>query len=185
MRSILSLIVLGLVVMVLGIGCKKEENVTFTDNTIPDYNEVSSIIIENYVNRVFIDLIGREPTDIEMTDEAAALKSANMSVAARTALVNKIMTSTDAVEGDGSYREAYIRKFYEDQKGRFLEGSSEANILEEMYIYEGIAYLDSLNGNILAYQVNSFEAAKLELVLKSREELQMDSIVFEEMCYRM
>jgi hypothetical protein len=179
------LFILGLFIVVFESGCKKEENVTFTDNTIPHYDEVPSIIIENYVNRVFIDLIGREPTDLEMITEAAALKSANMSVASRTALVNKIMTSTDILEGDGSYREAYIRKFYEDQKGRFLEGSSEANILEQMYIYESIAYSDSLNGNVLGYQVNSFEAAKLEMVLDSREELQLDSIVFEELCYRM
>lgn len=185
MRSYVPLFILGLFILISESGCKKEENVTFSDNTIPHYDEVPSIIIENYVNRVFIDLIGREPTDLEMTAEAAALKSANMSVAARTALVNKIMTSTAAVEGDGSYREAYIRKFYEDQKGRFLEGSSEANILEQMYIYESVAHSDSLNGNILGYQVNSFEAAKLELVLDSREELQLDSIVFEEMCYRM
>lgn len=185
MRSIRSLFIAGLVIALFGIGCKKEENVTFSNNTIPDYDEVPSIIIENYVNRVFIDLIGREPTDLEMAAEAAALKSANMSVAARTTLVNKIMTSTAALEGDGSYREAYIRKFYEDQKGRFLEGSSEANILEQFYILESVAYNDSLNGNILGYQVNSFEAAKLQLVLDSREELQNDSIVFEEMCYRM
>src|SRR5574343_430186 len=107
MRSIRSLFIAGLAIALFGIGCKKEENVTFTNNTIPDYDEVPSIIIENYVNRVFIDLIGREPTYLEMTAEASALKSANMSVASRTALVNKIMTSTAVLEGDGSYREAY------------------------------------------------------------------------------
>jgi hypothetical protein len=165
--------------------CKKNEEVIYSDNTIPDYDQIPSIIIDNYVNRVFIDLIGREPTDVEMVNESASLKSANMSAASRTALVQKLMFNEDPLEGDGSYKEAYFRKFYEDQKGRFLEGSSEALLLEQWGIWRAIAMQDSLNGNTLGYELMMVEANKVWVVMTSREELMNDSIKIQNMCYRM
>jgi hypothetical protein len=168
-------------------GCKKDEKeeVTFTGNNIPYYDEVPRLLIENYVNRVFIDLIGREPTDIEMTTEADALRAANASESSRITLVQKIMFNTDPIPSEGSYREAYIRKFYEDQKGRYLEGSSEGNILDEYYTWRAIAINDSLNGNWLQYELVMIEANKMLDVFNSRLQLTNDEIVFEEMCRRM
>ena len=39
------------------------------DNNPPYYNEVSDVLINNYINRIYIDLIGREPLDAEMEPE--------------------------------------------------------------------------------------------------------------------
>lgn len=166
-------------------GCRKNEEVVYSDNTIPDYDQIPSIIIDNYVNRVFIDLIGREPTDIEMSNESGTLKAANMSMAARTSLIQKLMFNEDPVEGDGSYKEAYFRKFYEDQKGRFLEGASEALLLEQWGIWRSIAIQDSIQGNMLGYELYMVEANKVWVVMTSREELMNDSIKIQSMCYRM
>lgn len=166
--------------------CKKEkEEVVFQDNTIPYYDQIPRILLENYVNRVFIDLIGREPTDLEMNSEVEILRSTNASDPSRVALVQRLMFDTSAVSGDGSYREAYIRKFYEDQKGRFLEGASEGTLLDEYNLWRFLAYQDSLNGNMIGYELFTNEANKMFAVINSRVELQQDSIHFEEMCRRM
>jgi hypothetical protein len=185
MKKLLFCFVFAIIGVSLLSGCKKNEEVVYSDNTIPDYDQIPSIVIDNYVNRVFIDLIGREPTDIEMSSESALLKSANMSAASRTALVQKLMFNEEALLGDGSYKEAYFRKFYEDQKGRFLEGSSEALLLEQWGIWRAIAMQDSLNGNMLGYELYMIEANKVWVVMTSREELMNDTIKIQNMCYRM
>lgn len=168
------------------ISCKKEtEQVVFSDNDIPAYNEVPRILIENYVNRIFIDLIGREPTDMEMSAEADAMRASNASAESRETLVRKLMHSTEPREGDGSYREAYIRKFYNDQKGRFLESVSDEGLNDEYWVWRQLAITDSLEGNMLGYALFMQEADKVFAVLKSREELQESEMAFEEMCRRM
>lgn len=173
------------IVLILG-SCKKEpEEVVFSNNDIAAYDQVPRILIENYVNRVFIDLIGREPTDLEMEAESNTLKAANADVNSRVALVQKLMFNEDFVEGDGSYREAYMRKFYEDQKGRFIDGASDANLWEDYNVFRSIAIQDSLEGNFLVYEIVMIEANKVLDVINCREELKDGEIDFREMCRRM
>lgn len=173
-------------VLLFGQGCKKEpEEVTFSNNEIENYDQIPRILIENYVNRVFIDLIGREPTDLEMETEVNVMRAANADAASRNTLIQKLMFNEDFVEGDGSYREAYIRKFYEDQKGRFIDGASESNLLEEYNVFRSIAIQDSLQGNMLIYELVMIEANKILDVMNSRVQLQEGEIDFREMCYRM
>ncbi len=166
--------------------CKKEsETVTFTGNTIPPYDEISTILVENYVNRVFIDLTGREPTDAEMSAEVSALESGDLSMEVRGALVDKIMTNTAFIEGDSSLKHAYYQKFYDDHKGRFLNGASESEMYEMFYLYYFISVQDSLAGNMLAYELNRAESNKMRAAIESRRELMSGTIDVKEMCRRM
>jgi len=164
--------------------CKKEEQVVFEDNDIPDYSGVSTILVENYVNKVFIDLIGREPTDIEMNTEVAALENGDLSAASRTALCNKLMFSTTAVDGT-TYTDAYFRKLYDDQKARFINGVSEASLNEEYWTWRTIAYQDSLQGDFFTYEIIMLEANKVKALIDSRIELRDGLITIDEMCRRM
>ncbi len=174
------------VIVTVFFSCRKEkEEVVFQDNTIPYFDQVPRILLENYVNRVFIDLIGREPTDVEMNTQVDLLRSTNASEPSRIALIQRLMFDTTQVPGDGSYREAYIRKFYEDQKGRFLEGASEGTLQDDYNLWKLLAYQDSLNGNMIGYEIFNNEASKMLAVINSRVQLQEDSIFFEEMCRRM
>lgn len=118
---------IGLPVMlaVAVVACRKEEVVVRPNNQAPDYFGVPSVVVRNYVNRLFIDLLGREPVDAEMNAEVSALESAGLSADARVALVNKLMTSTMFVEGDSSYKHAYAQRTYEQFKARFIEGVSD------------------------------------------------------------
>lgn len=165
--------------------CKKEESVTFSDNTIPDYNAVPTIIVQNYVNRLFIDLIGREPTDAEMDTEVDALKAANLSNASRISLITKLMSDNNLNSTGSSYKENFYTKFYNDQKGRFLNGTSEADLYDDYYRMRSIAQLDSMNGNELGYQVNMLEANKVKAAIDSRTDLMNGTIQCNQMCLRM
>lgn len=180
----LRFMVVPFLVLIL-LGCRKEETTVFTNNEIPPYDQIPTILVENYVNRLYIDLIGREPTDAEMDRDRNALRAGNLSLAARSALFQLITTSTQPVEGDINYQEAYFRKFYEDQKGRYLDGASEAELQGDYNMFRAIAINDSLNGYVLGYQIAMTEANKIKAVMDSRSALLTGAITCEEMCRRM
>lgn len=166
-------------------GCKKEETITYSNNTIPEYDNVSTLLIENYVNRLFIDLIGREPTDEELSQETAVLENANLSINSRKALVDKIMTDETTSLDNITYKSAYYNKLYEDLKARFLAGASEADLMSTYYLYYVISVQDSLNNNMLAYEINRNRANIMLGVMNCKTELQTGAITLREACRRM
>jgi hypothetical protein len=176
------LLIIG--IPLLFVGCKKED-VVFEDNDAPPYAGVSTIVLSNYVNRLFIDLIGREPLDSEMTAEIAALRADSLSLESRGVLVDKLMNGDAFIEGDSTYRRAYSVKLYENLKARFIEGASDALLLEEYDLWRGNAISDSLNGNMTGYALKMQEANRLQDVLNSRAEWQGDEIEIDEMVRRM
>lgn len=164
--------------------CKKEE-VVFEDNTIPPYSEIPTVVVQNYVNRLFIDLIGREPLDSEMELEVSLLEEASLSSESRVNLVNQLMFDSAPLPGDSSYTFAYHVKLYDDLKARFLEGASEDVLNFEYGIFRGQAIADSINGNFSGYTLNMQEASRIALVQSSRSELQSGDILIDEMVKRM
>ena len=146
--------------------CKKE-TIIVPDNDPPIVSAVPLVKIENYVNRVFIDLIGREPIDNEMSNEVAALRAADLSNQARLDLIQKLQTSTDFIEGDTSYQQAYYQYLYNVGKIRLLEGASDAKITERIE------------------NDNSEDDLRLIAVLNSRKDLLEGNLNIEGMFQRM
>ena len=107
--------------------CKK--NVVIPDNDAPYYGEIPTILLENYVNRIYIDLIGREPLDAEMINDVQFLRDSEVTLESRDSLLRKIQFDTTFVEGDSSYRFAYYHRVYEMVKVRLLEGASNSYTL--------------------------------------------------------
>ena len=148
------------------LSCKKDNEIV-ENNQVPTYTGVSDVLIENYVNRVFIDLIGREPLDAEMEAEVALLKEDTLSKAARERLIIKLQTDTNFIQGDSSYQKAYFRQLYEGAKARILEGASNDEINEVLGPLEFAYYEDSINGDYAAAQLVKYEINKLKLLLNS------------------
>ena len=139
---IISFIILSL------LSCKKDD-VLIGNNNAPYYGGVPTVMVEFYVNRVFIDLIGREPFDEEMENEVAFLRSYDLSMEGRDSLIIKLQTDTTFIEGDSSYKFAYYHRMYEILKVRMIEGASNGYIESEA----GNAYqryvVDSIAGEML------------------------------------
>lgn len=179
-KLITSIVFLGLFFF----SCKKEETV-FENNTIPPYSEIPTVQVQNYVNRLFIDLIGREPVDLEMAAEVSALENADLSETSRLALITKLMTDTTFVEGDSTYKKAYYVNIYEYTKARLIEGASDAEIESERGIILFAALNDSLNGDFTSYQRNIREAKKLKDIMDCRWDYQSGQIGIREVYDRM
>lgn len=174
-----------LTLIIICAACKKEEQVVFPDNDIPPYSEIPTIRVQNYVNRIYIDCLGREPIDVEMDADVAYLEENVLDLESREFLLDKIMFDQNWIAGDSSYNYAYFFKVYEDTKARLLEGSSDGFVQAEYNLYYFQALADSINGNFLDYQRNLAEANKLAAVMTSREEYRSNEITIDEMYSRM
>ena len=122
-----------LILLITQDSCKKDP---FIDNNYPpNYANVSTAKIKNYINRLYIDLLGREPLATEMTRDLEALKSDSLSIDARKNIINFLQTDTVYHEGDSSYQKAYYNRLYETLKARLIEG------VEDDYIYEQLGVI--------------------------------------------
>ncbi|MBI1286693.1 MAG: hypothetical protein GC178_03860 [Flavobacteriales bacterium] len=165
-------------------GCSKDPELV-PDNNAPYYAEVSDLLIENYINRVFIDQIGREPLDAEMNSNRETLKAADLSFEAREAMILKLQSNTDFIEGDISYKHAYYNRLYEQCKARFIEAASNAEIHAVMGPIAGGILPDSLNGNWEGVYDRHEQVAKLQAILDSESDYFNGDIEIKDMCAAM
>ena len=166
-----------LILLAILSGCEKETKLV-PDNAAPDYEAIPTIKIENYVNRLFIDLIGREPIQQEMNQFTSFLKGNKLSIESRTELVNRLQTNTDFIANDSSYQKASNKRLYELLKARFIEGASNAEINEFIGIAQQNFINDSLNGNLGEAEKSKARVTNLKLILQIPDLLLSDSVDF-------
>jgi len=150
------------------LSCTKDVVTTVSGNDAPLVDNVPAVKIENYINRLFIDLIGREPLDAEMQQELTALRADELSEIARLALITKLQTSQDFVAGDTSYHKAYHQHLYNLAKVRLLEGASDEKIGEFS------------DGNDDGEAVGRIRA-----VLNAKRDMELGTITYDELLTRM
>lgn len=167
------LVYAGLAVALLT-GCKPEV-FTFEDNPVPGYTGIPTVLVDNYVNRAYIDGIGREPTDVEMTEAVTTLEAAGLSAEARRTMLDSLLRGGAPTMGT-TFRGAFHDKVYSDLKARFIDGASDAIIQQRRGNFLFFAYNDSLGGNMLGYALNMERAERLEKVLNIRVELPLDTV---------
>ena len=172
------------ILAILSSGCKKDPDL-IPNNDAPYYSEVSDLLIENYIQRVYIDQIGREPFNAEMNSERLKLKTAELSFEARETMILNLQTSTDFIPGDISYQHAYYNRLYDQGKARFMEAASNGEITEVMGPIAGGITADSLNGNWEGLEERYSLLNKLQAVLDSEEKYMIGEIQISDMCAAM
>ncbi|MBG66155.1 MAG: hypothetical protein CMP73_05815, partial [Flavobacteriales bacterium] len=164
--------------------CKKDDDI-ISNNNAPYYSEVPTILLENYVNRIYIDLIGREPLDIEMEQDVQYLRDADVSQESRNDLLYKLQNDTNYVEGDSSYKFVYYHRIYGMLKARLLEGVSNSYIGQDLNNWYN-AYQDALAaGDVLSANKKLLQYNILNDVLLSELQYYHGEIEINEMHRRM
>ena len=93
--SLLRIFSFSLVSTLLLTTCTKNEEVLVTGNkALPD-NTIENVIKENYVNKLYINLLGRKPNDTEYAAGLAQLNQNNLSKADRQALINVVLSNME------------------------------------------------------------------------------------------
>lgn len=155
-------------------GCQPED-IRFEDNPVPAYEGVPTVVVDAYLTRAYIDLIGREPLPQELEEERAALRAGDLASEAREALVDRLTGSAS----DTTYLAAHDRKVFDDLTGRFLDGASRESLILEMEFQRFLATQDSLAGGT-AYLFFNFQADRLERTVLSIQEFRTGTIDWRE-----
>lgn len=153
-------------------GCNPEE-VRFEDNPIPSYSGVPTVLVDAYLTRAYIDLIGREPLPGELETARTALRTDDLSPAARLDLIERLMGA------DSTYKQAHDRKLFDDLSGQFLNGTSLEGLLSLAASERASAEQDSLAGGS-AYPFFLERARRLDSTAAAIEAFQADAINWRE-----
>ena len=132
---------------------------------------ISDIKIENYVNRLYIDLIGREPLDTELVAEVAFLKESDLNRESRETIIRKLMNDTTYRPNEFSYKAAYVQNLYNLAKVRCLEGAPDGEFQLRIGIARAASIKDSLLGNWDSYWKQLNQIRRYQAVLSSRQAL--------------
>ncbi len=164
--------------------CKKDV-VIIPNNNAPIYSEIPTILLENYVNRLYIDLIGREPLDDEMSLDVQFLRDNDVSFQSRDSLIFKLQFDTVFIPGDSSYKIAYFHRIYEMVKVRLIEGVSNSHIQTVMNTRYNRYVNDSLGGNMISAHENLMKYYRFKDVIYSESAYYNSLINIKEMHRRM
>lgn len=162
--------------------CKIEEKKFIPNNNPPHTNSVSTIIIENYINRLFIDLLGREALANEIKQFTDSLKAENLSIDSRFRLIRKLQNDTQYRDGDSSYRKAYIMRLYNLNKLRFLEGADDGEIYQQIGNLNFFIAISRLNGDSIGVYYGLNEIAKYENIINSVYAFYHNKINYNKLC---
>ena len=90
------LIVVVIILMVLTqFSCKKSELETIRGNTAPPDTSIEIDVYEDYVNRTYILVLGREPDSSEFNDAVTLLKAGLLDSPSRYAFLDEVFSSPD------------------------------------------------------------------------------------------
>lgn len=179
MRNLTLLFVLAFLVLA---SCESNEFIQVEGNQAPNYKGVSMLKIENYINRLYIDLMGREPTDSERLFASKRLKDNNLSIDTRDSLVFEIQNDTNYRVGDSSYRHAYIQRMYDLMKYRFIEGAADPEVSQKLGNIKFAKEIARLNGDSVRVKQMEFEAKKYENILNWKYAYRNNADGYPELC---
>jgi hypothetical protein len=170
---------------VLFLGCTENERVVLTDNEPFDPRSVPTVRVENYVNRIFIDLLGREPIDSEMVQEVRILRENKLSYDSRSDLIMRLQTDTTYVEGDSSYKHAYYQRIYDMAKARLCEGAADGEFTRYVGLAAFSIKVGRLDGDSIRVYAGLEQQRRNQTVVDSRVEYRNGDIELSEMFARM
>jgi len=164
--------------------CKKEnkDDLIIPNNQIPYYDEIQTVVIENYVTRIFIDLLGRDPLQEELDEHTNRLIETDLDTAIRAGIVTKLQTDSFFREEEISYKHQYYQRFYDLNKGRFIEGASEAEINREIDLLAGQLQRDTATGDSVAAQITRAALQNYYNMTGSKDNLREGRIKYNDMC---
>lgn len=159
-------IILFIFLVVFSLGCTDREIIYQDEHIIevvegnepPLYDGVTTVQLHNYINKIYIDIIGREPLESELIYSENLLRDNNLTENAINQLLNGLMNTDDYYDrfNDiyfGSMLNAADSTFIANRLEQFnvqLEYSTE--ILEQLYYQNAINRLEELQSAKSDYQ---------------------------------
>ena len=113
-----------LTVVVLATGCQKNE-IIVPDNQAPPDSTISTLILENYITKCYISLLGREPSNAEESTAITTLSNGNLSQTSRNEMLSSILNNDE-----------YAQKIIEYNAIKLLNTAFDTTEIQtQIYIY--------------------------------------------------
>ena len=150
--------------------CSKVEEVVVNGNIIPPDTTIENTTIENYINKLYISTIGREPTEAEFTTDFNLLRNANLSQKSREIVIDGILNKAE-----------YFNNLFKLESANILNGVDTNMINERVYIYNFL--LTTVSGFDSIYVV--YELERMLTFQQALPELNAGTITNTELYKRM
>jgi hypothetical protein len=156
--------------VVLLTACNNISDVLIGDNAAPPDSTVDNVTISNYINKLYISTLGREPSDSEFSEAQEILSESNVSLEIREEVVDTILALDE-----------YYERTYEIAFSELLNETNE-NYVEFLIMY----YYDLLENEteqaIIDFLTNEVE--RLEMLQETLNLLKSEEINMAEMYKR-
>ena len=103
--------------------CTKIEDLLIGGNTLPPDYTIENTTIENYINKLYISTIGREPTDTEFSTDFDILRSTNLSQSNREIVIDGLLNKAE-----------YYNNLFILESEHLLLGADTADINQNIFI---------------------------------------------------
>jgi len=150
--------------------CSKVEEVVVNGNIIPPDTTIENTTIDNYINKLYISTIGREPTTIEFDADFEILRAANLNQQSREVVIASILSKTE-----------YHNNLFKLESANILNGVDTNMINERVYIYNFL--LTTISGFDSIYVV--YELERMLTFQQALPELNAEIITNTELYKRM
>ncbi len=156
--------------------CAKDKNIVFPNNKPIDPSGEPTIVIDNYVNRLFIDLLGRAPTDVELDKFTNLLKANDLKEETRLEIIKTLQTDSIEMHNDGTYKDIYYFNFYNNIKAKCMEGASDAEISQDLGNLGFDIRIARLLGDSIRIYSDSARIKRLEKILLAKDDYRNSNI---------
>lgn len=167
----LSIYFMAIILFGLGLGaCKKSEAVIIPNNNVPYYEGITTVQIQNYVTKTFIDIIGAEPDLASRDSWVNSLKADGLDSAARANFVNALFQMPQ-------FRVQFDNVYFAPIFGGAYDTVAVNNQIAELNYFRSLAIA---NGDSTLSQFWSYEIGKLTLVRSASDEYHAGQISLNE-----
>lgn len=144
--------------------CEKDNTVYIDGNTPPDDDTVEHIVIENYVNKTYIALLGRQASPNEFSTGVQGLSSGPRDSLKRINFVQQVHQD-----------EAFLHNEYDVTRSDLLEGLDTAEVRQYILIFTNA--IESTNDeNTISWY--NWAINRMELLLSTISDLRQGTIDF-------
>jgi hypothetical protein len=139
-RYIILFLVFGFTIQ----SCTKQTNETIPNNIAPPDSTVSEVLMETYINKVFISVLGRKPIQAEYNAGLSIIREGNLSVQSRNLFLSQVMAKPD-----------YFPRLYNIARQDLLNDLDTAEITNYINLFtsfltmpQNVNYLDQIQNEI-------------------------------------
>ena len=150
--------------------CSKTNDVIVPGNVPPPDHTIDSSTIEIYLNKVYINLLGREPVGNEKSDGMMLLRQNNFSETTRQQFLESIFAKPD-----------YMNNLFTVANHEYLSDLDSMEIVGQVTLYN---LLLSQPQYAPFYDVLQYEIDRMEILLQTRHDLITQTIDYRQMLQR-